>query len=109
MRRSVAGEITLLYERHRVLDQILAQYYRGAFLLRTQRPGEAADYLAQVVRAAPGRSMTTQMAANALFAAGKPEEALALTRFSLENAPDERNQRRLTRLLEEVQEAVSPN
>ncbi|MCK4303961.1 MAG: tetratricopeptide repeat protein, partial [Candidatus Eisenbacteria sp.] len=50
----------------------LASYLRGAFLLRAGRPQESAELLTQVVRMAPGRMLTTNVAARALMAAGSP-------------------------------------
>lgn len=78
----------------------MAWYTRGMFLLQSQRPAEAAPLLTRVVRAVPGRALTTEVAASAWRAAGRPEQGIALLRESLAQAADDANRARLERALE---------
>ncbi len=79
-------------------DEPFAWYVRGTVLLRLEQPREAARLLERMVRAEPGRMISTQMAAGALYAADRIPDAHALVRFSLENAADEGNARRMAKM-----------
>jgi len=81
----------------------MAWYTRGMYLLQTQRPAEAAQLLTRVVRAVPGRALTTEAAAAAWRAAGRPDQGIALLRESLARAADDANRTRLERVLEELE------
>jgi len=87
-------------------EEPFAWYVRSTVLLRMQRPDEAAALLKRIIETAPGRLITTQMAARAFYEAGRPTEAQQLVRFSLAHAADERNQRRLEKLAESMGMAV---
>lgn len=83
-------------------DDPFAWYVRGAVLLRLGQPDEAARLLERMVRAEPGRMISTQMAARALYDAGRVEQAKALVLFSLENAAGAANARRLAKMAESM-------
>jgi tetratricopeptide (TPR) repeat protein len=77
----------------------MAWYMRGAFLLRAGRAAEAVDPLLRLCRAFPGRGITTTMGVQALLAVGRRDEALALARQAMTQAPDEMNRRTIENLL----------
>lgn len=77
----------------------MAWYVRGGFFYRAGRYEEAIPHLLRVVEIAPGRALTTKLAARALVEAGRHDRALALARESLAQAPDERNRQSIERLL----------
>ncbi len=102
-----ADSLTLLaLERHP--RQLLALYLRGSFLLQAGRPAEAVEFFTRVVRTAPGRALTTQMAAQALAEAGRPGEAQELVEWSLSQAADGRNRAALERLLAQLDGLAAP-
>jgi tetratricopeptide (TPR) repeat protein len=82
--------------------QPLALYMRGSWLLQAGRAPEASELLTQVAHMAPGRVLTTQMAAQALMAAGRNQEARELVEWSLGQATDGRNRMGLERMLEQM-------
>ncbi|MBD3235599.1 MAG: tetratricopeptide repeat protein, partial [Candidatus Eisenbacteria bacterium] len=85
----------------------LAWYLRGGFYYRAERYAEAIPYLVRVVETAPGRALTTQLAARALLAAGEPQRAIALTEESLAQASDPRNRESIERLLDTLRRESS--
>ena len=89
-------------------DDPLALFFRGAFFLRTNRIPEAVELLVRVVKAAPGRAMTTAAAAEALVKAGRSREALELARESLAKAPDDANRTRIEQVIAFVQSGGAP-
>jgi tetratricopeptide (TPR) repeat protein len=89
-------------------DDPLALFFRGAFFLRTNRIQEAVELLVRVVKAAPGRAMTTAAAAEALVKAGRSPEALELARESLAKAPDDANRTRIEQVIAFVESGAVP-
>jgi len=85
-------------------DHVVALYFRGGFLLRSGRASEAADLLVRAVRNTAGYVMTTQLAADALVASDRLEEAISVVELSLEEAPDQRNRLGLERLLSRLRD-----
>jgi len=81
-------------------DDPLAWYMRGALLLRMGRAAEAVEPLLRLSRAVPGRGMTTTLAAEALLAVGRRQDAIALARENLARAADEINRERIASLLQ---------
>jgi tetratricopeptide (TPR) repeat protein len=83
----------------------LALYFRGAFLLRTNQPQAAAELLVQVVRAAPGRAITTGAAVIALGLANRGTEARALAVESLAKAADDVNRAQIAQMVARIDSA----
>lgn len=100
--RSAADSLTRVgLEKHP--EDLIAIYLRGAFLLEVGCPEESAGLLTRVVRAAPGRIITTQLATRALLASGKSQQALELVQWSLAKAADERNRQKLEEFSHQVE------
>jgi predicted Zn-dependent protease len=101
---AVADSLTRL-SLERFPESPLALYFRGAFLLRTNQPQAAAELLVQVVRAAPGRAMTTGAAVVALGLANRAAEARALAVESLAKAPDDVNRAQIGQMIARIDSA----
>ena len=86
-------------------DELMSSYMRGAFLLESRSPAEALPLLLHVITRAPGRAITTQMAARAHLAAGDKAAAMALATAQLAQAADERNRVSIEELLGQLRRA----